>query len=99
MLAVGDIDEARNTCRTLEEISATFDTEVLRALAAAGARRAGSRRTRCSGRARCAPSRFRSWQRVEAPYEAARVRVLMTLVCRAPRVPTTGHFVWSTSRM
>ena len=31
MLAVGDIDEARSACRALEQIAATFGTEVLRA--------------------------------------------------------------------
>jgi ATP/maltotriose-dependent transcriptional regulator MalT len=82
MLAVGDIDEARNTCRALEEISATFDTEVLRALAAQarGALEVAERDAQAAlgalGRA------FDLWQRVEAPYEAARVRVLVALACR-----------------
>jgi ATP/maltotriose-dependent transcriptional regulator MalT len=83
MLAVGDIDEARNACRALEEIAATFDTEVLRALAAQarGAVDVAERDARTAlGSLRRA---FELWQRVEAPYEAARVRVLVALACRS----------------
>jgi ATP/maltotriose-dependent transcriptional regulator MalT len=83
MLAVGDLDEARSACRALEEIAATFDTEVLRALAAQarGAVEVAERDAQAAlGALRRA---FELWQRVEAPYEAARVRVLMALACRS----------------
>jgi DNA-binding CsgD family transcriptional regulator len=83
MLAVGDLDEARSACRALEESAATFDTEVLRALAAQ-ARGALAVAERDAQAAVDALRRaFELWQRVEAPYEAARVRVLMGLACRS----------------
>ncbi|WP_234945183.1 LuxR family transcriptional regulator [Anaeromyxobacter sp. Fw109-5] len=83
MLAVGGVDEARSACRALEECAETFDTEVLRALAAQarGAVLLAEREAQAAlGALRRA---FELWQRVEAPYEAARVRALMGLACRS----------------
>ena len=83
MVAVGDLDEARSACRALEESVATFGTEVLRALAAqarGAVDLAGGDAQAAVGALRRA---FELWQRVEAPYEAARVRVLMGLACRS----------------
>jgi DNA-binding CsgD family transcriptional regulator len=83
MLAIGDIQEARNACRELEEIAETFATDVLQALAA----HARGAVTLAEGDARAAlgPLRraFEVWRHVEAPYEAARVRVLIGLACRS----------------
>jgi DNA-binding NarL/FixJ family response regulator len=83
MLAVGDVEEARRACLALEEIAGTFGTEVLRALAAQarGAVAVAERDARAAlGALRRA---FELWERVEAPYEAARVRVLTALACRS----------------
>jgi DNA-binding CsgD family transcriptional regulator len=83
MLAAGEIQEARKACLELEEIARSFDTGVPRAMAA-HARGAvelaegDARAALCS--LRCA---FDLWQRIEAPYAAARVRVLIGLACRA----------------
>jgi DNA-binding CsgD family transcriptional regulator len=83
MVAAGDIQDARSACRELEEIAKLFDMDVLRATAAQ-ARGAvelaeGDART-AVGPLRCA---FEVWRQVEPPYEAARVRVLIGLACRA----------------
>jgi DNA-binding NarL/FixJ family response regulator len=83
MLATGDIEEARNASRDLEEISEKFDTEVLRAMAA----QARGAVALAEGDARAALARlrraFETWQVAEAPYEAGRVRVLIGLACRS----------------
>lgn len=83
LLAAGDLDEARLACAELTEISAAYPSAMLSAIAcyvqgsvelAAGdgaAALAGLRRA------------WDGWQRLGAPYEAARTRVLVALACRA----------------
>jgi DNA-binding CsgD family transcriptional regulator len=82
MLVTSELEEARSACRELEGIAAKFDTAVLHAMAA----QAKGAVTLAEGevRAALAPLRrsFEAWLEVEAPYEAARVRVLMGLACR-----------------
>jgi DNA-binding CsgD family transcriptional regulator len=83
MLAVHDIEEARSACRELEEIAQRFDTDVLKAMAA----QARGAIDLIEGNARAALGPLRRalevWRLVEAPYEAARVRMLTGLACRA----------------
>jgi DNA-binding CsgD family transcriptional regulator len=83
MLIAGDLQEARSACGELEDIAASLDTDVLGAMAA----HARGAVELADGHARAAlgPLRraFEVWQRVEAPYLAARVRVLLGLACRA----------------
>jgi tetratricopeptide (TPR) repeat protein len=83
MLAVGDIEEARGACRELAETAASIDTGVLGAMTA----HACGAVDLANGDARAALTSLRRafevWQRIEAPYLAARVRVLMGLACRA----------------
>jgi DNA-binding CsgD family transcriptional regulator len=79
MLAAGDGQEARRACRELEEIAAQFDTGVLGALAA----QARGAVELAEGDAQAALATLRraweAWQRLGAPYEAARVRLLVGL--------------------
>lgn len=83
MLATGDLEEARGACGALEQIAATFDLEALRALAAQ-ARGAVDLVEREPGRALQRLRRaLELWQRLEAPYDAARARVLMGAAYRA----------------
>ena len=83
MLAAGDIQDARNACRELEEIARTFDTGVPGAIAA----HARGAVELAEGDAQAALGSLQLavevWQRIEAPYAAARVRVLIGLACRA----------------
>lgn len=83
MLAVGDADEARAVCRELEEIAEGYPSDVLGAMAA-GAKGAVQL---AEGGARTALVALRRagqvWQELKAPYEAARVRVLIGLACDA----------------
>ncbi|HLT26354.1 MAG TPA: helix-turn-helix transcriptional regulator [Zeimonas sp.] len=76
-------DEARIACAELDAIARRFDTEVLAACAAqwqgavaldAGDAHAGLAASR---------SAFERWCRLQAPYDAARVRVTIASACRA----------------
>lgn len=81
MLATGDTAEARGASRELEKIAESFDTDVPGAMAA----HACGAVELAEGDAQAALGSLRRawdiWQRVEAPYQAARVRVLMGLAC------------------
>jgi DNA-binding CsgD family transcriptional regulator/tetratricopeptide (TPR) repeat protein len=83
MLAAGDVKDARNASRELDEIARSFYTGVPGAIAA----QACGAVDLAEGDAQAAlgPLRraFDVWQGVKAPYAAARVRVLIGLACRA----------------
>ena len=82
MVAVDDLDEARSACRELGEIAERYESGMLGAMV---------EQTRgavdlAAGEARPAlislRSAWRLWHELDAPYEAARVRVLVGLACR-----------------
>ena len=83
MVAAGELDEARSACRELEEICAECQSDLLRAQLAnaRGAVLLGE------GNAAAALPELRhacqAWRALEAPYEAARARVLTGRACRA----------------
>jgi ATP/maltotriose-dependent transcriptional regulator MalT len=83
VLAAGDVQDARIACRELEGIARSFDTGVPGAIAAhmcgAVALAEGD------AQAALGPLRraFDVWHRIEAPYAAARVRMLIGLACHA----------------
>jgi DNA-binding CsgD family transcriptional regulator len=81
MLAVGDVQEAHNACRELEEISARYESGMLGAMSA----HAEGAVDLAQGDTRAALLALRHawqmWQELEVPYEAARVRVLLGLAC------------------
>ena len=83
MVAVGDVRDARVACRELEDIARSFATGVPGAIAA----QARGAVDLAEGDAQAALGSLRHavevWQRIEAPYAAARVRVLVGLACRA----------------
>jgi DNA-binding CsgD family transcriptional regulator len=83
MLARGDTQEAQTACRELENIARIFDTGVPGAIAA----QARGALALAEGDAEAALASLRRafavWQRLEAPYAAARVRLLLGLACRA----------------
>jgi DNA-binding CsgD family transcriptional regulator len=82
MLATGEVDEARIACRELEAIAAEYESEMLRALYA----QARGAVELAAGDAAAAlvslRQAFRTWQELEAPYEASRARVLVGQACR-----------------
>jgi DNA-binding CsgD family transcriptional regulator len=83
MLATGDLDEARNASRELEAIAADYESEMLRALDA----QARGTVEFAAGDAAAAlvilRRAARAWHELEAPYEAARARMLIGQACRA----------------
>jgi DNA-binding NarL/FixJ family response regulator len=82
MLAMGDLEEARRASGELTTLAETHASDLLRALAA----HAAGAVALADGDARAALSSLRSalstWQEIEAPYEAARTRVLLGVACR-----------------
>jgi DNA-binding CsgD family transcriptional regulator/tetratricopeptide (TPR) repeat protein len=82
-LAAGDVAAARRGADELCEIAAAWDVPFLHALAA----QTVSAVLLAEGDARAALPVLRrawaTWQRLDAPYHAARVRVLIGLACRA----------------
>ena len=82
LIAAGDIDGARAAAGELRDLAARFELDVLGAIAlhAAGAVALASG----DARAGLAPLResFLVWQRIGAPYLAARLRVLIGIACR-----------------
>jgi DNA-binding NarL/FixJ family response regulator len=83
MLAVSDAEAARSACRELEEIAERQGTDMLAAMAA----QARGTVALTEGDAQAALVALRRawqlWREVEAPYEVARVRVLLGLTCRS----------------
>ena len=83
MLAAHDTEDARSACRELEETAQHFDTDVLRAMATQA--RGAIELAEGDTQAALEPLRhaWQVWQQIDAPYMAARVRVLMGLACRS----------------
>jgi DNA-binding CsgD family transcriptional regulator len=83
MLAVGEVQAARDAAGELTETAERYDTPALRAVA----EHARGAVLLAEGDARAAVvalrGAWRAWRELEAPYEAARVRVLVGLGCRA----------------
>jgi DNA-binding CsgD family transcriptional regulator len=83
MLATGNVEEARASCRELEEIAGRYESAMLAALVAHA--RGASELT--AGDPRSALVSLRqageTWQDLGAPYDAARARVLVADACRA----------------
>jgi DNA-binding CsgD family transcriptional regulator len=83
MLAAGDVADSHNACRELEEIAASFDTGVPGAIAAQARGAVDLAAGNTTSALASLRSAFEVWQRIEAPYAAARVRELVGLACRA----------------
>jgi ATP/maltotriose-dependent transcriptional regulator MalT len=83
LLAAGEIEEAAAASQELQETAAVFDTEILNAMAAHA--RGAVDLAKGDARAALEPLRrsLDAWQRVGAPYLAARLRVLVGQACRA----------------
>lgn len=83
LLATGDLQGARSACEELLGIAHAFDTDALRATAA----QAQAALALADGDAAGALTPLRQaidvWIRLEAPYDAARVRVLLGCACGA----------------
>jgi DNA-binding NarL/FixJ family response regulator len=83
MLAAGDVPAARAGADELARLAERLEAPLLRAMAT----HATGATLLAAGDGRAALTALRgawaAWQAIEAPYEAARVRVLIALACRA----------------
>ncbi len=83
MLAGGEIEEARGACRELETISEAHQSDMLRAMSAQARGALALAESDPHTALVALREAWTAWQELEAPYEAARVRVLVGLACRA----------------
>ncbi len=83
MLAVGDLEEARSASRELEETAASVTGEVLEAIAAHACGSVWLAAGDPQAALEAARRAFGIWQRLGAPYLAARLRVLVARACIA----------------
>jgi DNA-binding CsgD family transcriptional regulator len=83
MLAVGDAEAARGACAELQELAERWEGGMMGAMAAHS--RGAVDLAEGDGRAALVALRQagQAWRELEAPYEVARVGVLMALACRA----------------
>jgi DNA-binding CsgD family transcriptional regulator len=83
LLAAGEVEAAADAAGELAEIAGGYDTPALRA--AAGHARGAVLLAEGDAQAAVVALRgaWQEWRQLEAPYEAARVRVLIGLACRA----------------
>jgi DNA-binding NarL/FixJ family response regulator len=82
MLAAGDLEEARSAAAELEKLAESFDTEAVVAMAAHA--RGAVILAEGDSRSALEPLRrsFEIWSRLDTPYLAARVRLLVGQACR-----------------
>ena len=82
-LALGELEDAGAACRELEEIAERQGSEALEAMA--GYARGAVALAEGDERAALVALRrgWQLWEELEAPYEAARIRVLAGLACRS----------------
>jgi DNA-binding CsgD family transcriptional regulator len=83
MLAAGDVQDARGACRELEEISGRYGSKMLRAMASHARGAVDLADGDAGGALVASREAWRAWQELEAPYEAARSRVVVGLACLA----------------
>jgi DNA-binding CsgD family transcriptional regulator len=98
MLACGEVEEARRACRELETIAEAHRSDLLRAMSV----EARGALALAEGDPQSALGALResghTWQELEAPYEAARVRVLVGLACRTAGDEDTAKWEFDAAR-
>jgi DNA-binding CsgD family transcriptional regulator len=83
MLAVGEIQAARGACGELQEIAERWSGEMMGAMVALTRGAVDLAEGDSGGALAALRHAWRAWHELEAPYEAARARVLVGLACRA----------------
>ena len=83
MLAGGEVEEARGASGELETISGAHRSDMLRAMSAQARGELALAEGDHQRALLALREAWQTWQELEAPYEAARVRVLVGLGCRA----------------
>ena len=83
MLGVGDLEDARAACHELEVIAARHGGDALEATSSYARGAVALAEGDASAALGACRRSWQSWQELEAPYEAARARVLAALACRS----------------
>jgi DNA-binding CsgD family transcriptional regulator len=83
MLAAGDVETARSAWRQLDEVARDQGSDALVAMAAYARGAVALADDDARGGLAASRSAAKLWQRLGAPYEAARARVLVGLACRS----------------
>jgi ATP/maltotriose-dependent transcriptional regulator MalT len=83
MLAAGDVETARSAWRQLDELARSHGSEALEAMAAQARGAVALADGDPEGGLAAARRAAELWQRLRAPYETARARVLVGLGCRS----------------
>jgi DNA-binding CsgD family transcriptional regulator len=81
MLAVGDLEAARGACEDLEALRAFYGTESVCAQAAQARGALCARLGDTQAALVALRESFEHWDRLAAPFDAARVRVLIAMIC------------------
>jgi DNA-binding CsgD family transcriptional regulator len=82
MLAVGDTGAARTASHELAEISTEFESPALAALSSYAEGAVSLAEDDAQAAVVALRHAWQAWQEIDAPYEAARARVLLGLACR-----------------
>jgi DNA-binding CsgD family transcriptional regulator/acyl-CoA-binding protein len=98
MLATDDLDAARAGAVELSEIAAEIDAPLLRAFAAHAQGRVRLAEGDAPGALEALRAAWKAWEQLEVPYEAARVRALVGLACRALGDEDTAHMEFDAAR-
>ena len=83
LLAADDLEGAREACVELGHLAETFDTKIIRAMADHARGAVLLAEGDAGGAVTPLRDAFHVWQKVGAPYLAARIRVLVGRACRA----------------
>ena len=83
LLANGEVSDARHACQELERIAAEYESEMLRAMHAHVRGAVELAAGDAAGALKSLREAAQVWQELEAPYEAARARMLVGQACRA----------------
>lgn len=83
LLAAGETEAASLACEELKAIAESLGTEVLCAMAANACGTVALARGEPAAALRALREALSTWQRIDAPYLAARARVLLAEACRA----------------
>ena len=83
LLAGGELEEAGSACHELEQACAGCDSEMLRAMLAATRGAVALAAGDAAGALVSLRAASKAWSELEAPYEAARARMLIGCACRA----------------
>ena len=83
MLAAGETDEAREACREFEAVAQKFESAMLSAMVAYARGAVVLADGDAQGALVTLRKAWQMWQELDAPYEMARTRALMSQACRA----------------